>query len=258
MPSATTNSRSRRRNLGWFLASLGLGVCFALPAIATDQAAFAKTARDEFLEAKANYQAHTDDTELTWKFARTAFDFADYATNNNQRAALANEGINACRKALEHATNSAPLHYYLSLNLGQLARTKSLGALKLVGQMEREFNAARQLDEHINYAGPDRGLGLLYRDAPSFGSIGSRTKARQHLMRMVELEPNYPENRLLLAETLARWGDNDAALEQVKALEKLWDAAHAQFQGDAWASSWDDWNDRFQKLKKHLEPDGKG
>jgi hypothetical protein len=238
------------------LASIGLILAFTQPAIA-DQTAFATTARDAFLQAKTNYQAHAGDIELTWKFARAAFDCADYATNNNERASLANEGINACRKALEHATNSAPLHYYLSLNLGQLARTKSLGALKLVGQMEREFNAARQLDEHINYAGPDRGLGLLYRDAPSFGSIGSRTKARDHLMRVVELAPNYPENRLLLAETLSRWGDNDRALEQVKALEKLWDAAHAQFQGEAWASSWDDWNDRLQKLKKHLEPDGK-
>ncbi|MCX6930190.1 MAG: hypothetical protein NT154_44320 [Verrucomicrobia bacterium] len=59
----------------------------------------------------------------------------------------ADQGIAACRLAIMRETNSAPAHYYLGLNLGQLARTKGLGALKLVDQMEREFNRAHDLDE---------------------------------------------------------------------------------------------------------------
>ena len=62
------------------------------------------------------------------------------------------------------------------MNLGQLARTRGLSALKLVDQMEREFTRARDLDEHLDWAGPDRNLGLLYGDAPVIGSIGSRTR----------------------------------------------------------------------------------
>jgi len=36
--------------------------------------------------------------------------------------------------------NFAAAHYYLAMNLGQLARTKSVGALKLVKQMEVSSN----------------------------------------------------------------------------------------------------------------------
>ena len=92
------------------------------------------------------------------------------------------------------------------MNLGQLARTKGLGALKLVNQMEHEFTRARDLDEQLDWAGPDRNLGLLYRDAPAIGSIGSRTKAREHLKRAVELAPQYPENRLNLIEAYLQLG----------------------------------------------------
>ena len=38
----------------------------------------------------------------------------------------------ACRQALAQGSNSAPAHYYLGMNLGQLARTRGLSALKLV------------------------------------------------------------------------------------------------------------------------------
>ena len=65
------------------------------------------------------------------------------------------------------------------MNLGQLARTELLGALKLVKEMEREFKTAADLDKQFDYAGPERCLGLLYRDAPGWpASIGSRRKAR--------------------------------------------------------------------------------
>ena len=101
------------------------------------------------------------------------------------------------------------------MNLGQLARTKGLGALKLVDQMEREFSRARELDEQLDYAGPDRNLGLLYRDAPAIGSVGSRTRAREHLKRAVELAPQYPENRLNLIEAYLKWGERTGAYREL-------------------------------------------
>src|SRR5204863_9133981 len=98
-------------------------------------------------------------------------------------------------------------HYYLGMNLAQLAQTKMLGALKIVTQMEREFSIVRDLDEEFDQAGADRNLGLLYRDAPAIGSIGSRGKARQHLEHAVKLAPPSPENRLNLIETYLKWGE---------------------------------------------------
>jgi len=94
---------------------------------------------------------------------------------------------------------------------------------------------------------------LLYRDAPALTSIGSRTKARQHLQRAVELAPHYPENRLILIETLIKWGDRKTAREELKLLEDGLSAAKSEFAGPAWAGSWTDWDARLDKVRKTLE-----
>src|ERR1039457_6906966 len=108
------------------------------------------------------------------------------------------------------------------MNLGQLARTRGLSALKLVNQMQRAFTRAHDLEEQLEWAGPDRNLGLLYRDAPAFASIGSRSKAREHLKRAVELAPRYPENRLNLVETYLNWGEPNSAQRELTVLETTW------------------------------------
>src|SRR5438132_12182095 len=107
------------------------------------------------------------------------------------------------------------------MNQGQLARTRGLGALKIVDEMQREFIIARDLDAHFDHGGPERNLGLLYRDAPSLGSIGNRNKARVHLQRAAELAPEYPENRLNLIEAYLKWSDRNGARRELKALEDL-------------------------------------
>src|SRR6185369_16884080 len=163
---------------------------------------------------------------------------AEYATNATERVIIADQGIAACRRLLARNSNSGPGHYYLAMNLGQVACTKSLGALKLVDEMEREFKAARQLDEHLDFAGPDRNLGMLYYKAPAFASVGSRSKARLHLQRAVEVSPDYPGNRLNLIDAYLKWADNNGATRELKALEKLWPKARTNLTGEAWAESW--------------------
>ncbi|PYI89113.1 MAG: hypothetical protein DME26_01945, partial [Verrucomicrobia bacterium] len=154
---------------------------------------------------------------------------------------------------LAREPNSVPGRYYLGMNLGQLARTRGIGALKLVTEMEREFSAARDLDESFDNAGPDRNLGLLYRDAPGLVSIGSRARATQHLERAVELAPGYPENRLNLLEAFLKWNDRNGVRRELKALEQLWPRARTNLAGDSWTASWADWEDRRQKIRKKVE-----
>ena len=62
---------------------------------------------------------------------------------------LAQQGIAACRQLIARTPKSAPAHYYLAMNLGQLARTELLGAFKLVREMEREFKTAVGLDRFL-------------------------------------------------------------------------------------------------------------
>ena len=210
-------------------------------------------AKKSFQEANVRYQQQPGEAAAAWQFGRACFDLGEFATNHTQRASLAERGITACRLAIARESNSPPAHYYLAMNLGQLARTKGLGALRLVDQMEREFLRARELDERIDYAGPDRNLGQLYGDAPVIGSVGSRARAREHLKRAAELAPRYPENQLNLVEALLSWGDRTSANRQLRTLEDIWPAARTNFVGAAWAASWADWEPRLRKLQKKIE-----
>lgn len=206
-------------------------------------------AQKVYVAAKLNFAAGKTNEAAAWQFARAAFDRAEFATNDSERATLAEQGIAACRGALERNPKSAPAHYYLGMNLGQLARTKSLGALKIVNEIEREFQAARALDERLDFAGPDRNLGLLYRDAPSIGSVGSKSKAQRHLLRAAVLVPDYPGNRLSLAESALKWRDGKTVQRELAALDELWPVAQRKLAGDDWEASWVEWSVRRDQLR---------
>ena len=236
------------------LVVLTCAVASSAPAAISDAEA---AARQTYQSAQQQFRDSPSALDPAWQFARACFDLAEFATKSADRAKLAQQGIDASRQALARNSNSAPAHYYLGMNFGQLARTKGLGALKLVNQMEREFSVARALDEHFDHAGPDRNLGLLYRDAPAIGSIGSRSKARQHLTRAVELEPGFPENGLNLVESVWKWGDKDAARRELAALEKDLPASRARLTGPAWAASWADWDARLADWQRKLDTPSK-
>ena len=79
-------------------------------------------AQKVFVTRQKNYDTEPTNNVAAWQFARAAFDRGEFATNDTERAALAVQGIAACRKILERAPKCAPASYYLGLNLGQLAR----------------------------------------------------------------------------------------------------------------------------------------
>src|SRR5258708_2573305 len=166
-----------------------------------------------YFQARARLAHATNSAEAGWQFARAGFDWAEFAAGNAPRAQIAIEGIAACRQAIALNPKLAAAYYYLAMNLGQLARTKKLGALKLVDEMEINFKAAIALDPAFDYAGAHRSLGLLYLNAPGWpASIGSRAKARQPLQKAVELCPEYPDNRLSLLEAHLEWSEKKAAM----------------------------------------------
>lgn len=200
--------------------------------------------------ARERYAREPASAEAAWQFGRACFDRAEFAATDTERATLAVEGIAAMRPLVARAPKLAAAHFYLAMNLGQLARTKLLAALKLVDEMEHEFKAAHKLDEHFERAGPDRNLGQLYFQAPGWpASIGSRSKARKHLERAAELAPDFPENRLNLLEAYCRWKDSKGVRRELKAIAELWPAAKTNFTGAAWAASWADWEKRRGELQ---------
>jgi tetratricopeptide (TPR) repeat protein len=216
------------------------------------ESAAAVQARQAFVDARSRYESNITNNDAAWQFARACFDFAEFAQDKPERAHLAQLGMAAARNDIERDPKSAQGHYYLGMNMGQLARTETLGALRLVREMETEFSKARELDEHLDYAGPDRNLGLLYRDAPSFASIGNKNKARLHLRESIALAPDYPENRLNWIETCLKWDDRAAAAREMQSLENLLPQAKKQFTGEKWKVVWDDWETRISAAKEKI------
>ena len=232
--------------------------CFLLMALNVSadndpDATFAYRAEMAFNQAEAQYRSQMDNPTTAWEYARACYDWADWATNKAQRAAIARKGIAACQQSLLF-TNSAAAHYYMAMNKGQLARSETLGALKLVREMEHEFLAAADLDPGADFAGPSRGLGLLYRDAPGWPmSIGNRSRARDFLENAVTLAPDYPENILNLAESYLKWGDKAGARKELAALDALWPAAQKSLTGPHWELSWRDWTSRRDVLRTKVD-----
>ena len=200
-------------------------------------------------EAVERARRQSNDVTAAWELGRACFDLAEFATNNAQRAPLAEQGIAACRRAIALDSNSAPAHYYLALNCGQLARVKLFSALGLLDQMEAAFLRSMEIDPHFDYAGAHRALGLLYRDAPGWPtSLGSKKKARAHLDKAVELHPEYPGNRLNLLDSLLQWGEKKTVQSQIAVTEQMLKAARAKFSGEAWTFDWHDWDRLWKKI----------
>jgi tetratricopeptide (TPR) repeat protein len=220
---------------------------------------FRDRALSAYEKAVREHESHTADVSAACRLGRAIFDWAEFATNSTQRTELAERGIAICRKAVSAAPTNAAAHLYLGMNQGQLAKSRPFSALRLVREMESHFQSARVLDEQFELAAPDRLLGLLYQQTPGWpASIGNKFKARRHLARAVELAPDYPDNRLALAEALAEWKDWKSLAKEASAIIELWPRAKHRWQGVAWEESWVGWEQRWKELRailaKHSSP----
>lgn len=224
--------------------------CLAWSVAGAETNTFAARRELDFKTAQSRLQEKPDSVAALVRVAQTAFEWAEFARQDEPRASLAERGLEVARAALARAPTNGAAHYWLAMNSGQLARTKILGALKLVREMEEEFLRAIAFDEQTDFAGPDRYLGVLYRDAPGWPtSIGNKIKSREHLERAVSLRPDYPENQLLLLESLEKWGDKRGFEQQLPVTEKVLAEARLKFTGADWEQSWKDWDHRFPLLK---------
>jgi tetratricopeptide (TPR) repeat protein len=220
---------------------------------------FPARAEKAFSEARLLAQKDPKNSTNLIHLARVVFDWADFARNDEQREEIALQGIAAARAVIEREPTNSAAHYWLGMDLGQLARTKTLGALRIVREMEDEFHRARNYDPHTDYAGPDRSLGMLYRDAPGWPtSIGNRKKSREHFDHAVKLHPEFPDNQLGLLESFDEWGEKSNFVRQLPITEKTIAEARLRFTGPHWDYSWMDWTNRLAKMKGRSTASGQG
>jgi hypothetical protein len=240
---ATLNSPLIRR--------LAIALCVVLTAFATRaQTNFDAQFERAYTAAQTAYSTNSTNFDAALDLARAAFDWAELDKNKETRESIANIGMDAARTAIRLKSDSAPAHYYLALNIGQLARTKMLGALKLLTEMERELKRSIELDPKFDYAGATRTLGVLYMEAPGWpASIGNKTKARTLLEHALQLAPNYPDNHLTYLEALQKWKDTKTLAERLPIYETLLPKAKQEFSAPDWQDEWQDWDRRWQSIQ---------
>src|SRR5690242_5129200 len=123
----------------WFCASLGcVFAFFGCGVLAADTNTAAGWVQYQFEQAAAKFHADTNNADAAWQFGRACFDMADMQKDSSREAQFAEQGIAVSREAVGLAPNSAAAHYYLGMNIGELAGTRrSLSALRMVKDMER-------------------------------------------------------------------------------------------------------------------------
>ncbi len=208
---------------------------------------------------------------------RSAFSLQRHSKNlgrNGKLLYIHTQGTLQSTGALATASRTAApyslfhLSLILAICLNLIAQTNLAATVDLAASARKTFQ-----DAQIRYKKEPRNteaawqfaracfdladLATIYRDAPSMISIGSRTRAKKHLQRAVELAPNYPENRLNLIEAYLKWNDRNAAHNELKTLEELLPRARATFAGKAWEASWADWEERLRKIRKKVEEPSK-
>ena len=155
--------------------------------------------------------------DAAWRLARAAFVIADDAVGDaarQRRAKFANLGIDHARKAIALDGRGVEGPYYLAINLGLLASTKTLGAVEILPEMLKHGKRAAEIDPKFDHAGPLRLIGALLIKAPGWpASVGDPEEGGEHLARAVELAPEYPENHLFFCEALLA---NDKVVEAQK------------------------------------------
>lgn len=207
-----------------------------------------------YAEARKAWSADPSNPTKVIQFGRASFDHAEFATGNPQRGSIAEEAIGTLKTLIGREPKSGPAHYWLAMNLGQLARTKTLGALKLVREMEKEFLAAREFDKLQDFGGPDRNLGQLYFQAPGWPtSIGNRKKARVHVEEAAKLVPDFPGNQVALLDIATDAHDLKTAQEQIKALAEGRSRAREKFSGPEWQDDWHDWDSLRDRCQRKID-----
>lgn len=228
--------------------------CLLCNRVVAEETNFVAEAEAAYKAAQTAYSTNSQSLDAGIDLARTAFDYADLAPNDTIRESVANNGIATARAVIAAKTNSVGAHYYLALNIGQLARTKMLGALKLLTEMERELKLVIQLDPKFDYAGGHRTIGVLYLEAPGWPtSVGDKKKARLNLEKAVELAPEFPDNHMCLMEALAKWKEWKPLTDRMADYQAMVAAAKQKFTGSDWEYEWHDWTRRLQVIQTKLQ-----
>ena len=127
--------------------------------------------------------------------------------------------------AVETARSCGPepaCDYWLAVALGLQARERPSTASDGVARMLELLASAEASDPALEHGGPARVTALVLVRAPGWPlGPGDADAGLAAARRAVGVDPDYPPNRLALAEALLKHGERDAAAEQARAADDV-------------------------------------
>ncbi len=155
-----------------------------------------------------SYAVPADNASLQLQAAQEAFDRASQSKKRAEKIAISKKGMDYAAQCVNLKPKQAACYFYQALNTGLYYEARVFGYASGMVKIAQAAQQVTQLDPTFEQAGGYRILGQLYLKAPVF-NIGSNEvtrdldKSRDYLEQAVSLAPEYPENHLFLAETLA-------------------------------------------------------
>lgn len=145
--------------------------------------------------------------------AQVYFWLGDYATETADKEKYFGQGVDAGKKAVEAAPDSAAAHLWYASNMGNHGMIRGImSSLFYLGPIETHGKKSRDLDEAYFSAGALRLLGRFYQQAPGWPvGPGDAKKSETCLKRAVELAPNFGFNLTYLADLYLSKGRKDEA-----------------------------------------------
>jgi tetratricopeptide (TPR) repeat protein len=183
--------------------------------------------------------------------AERAQSMSGYKAKSKQKD-WAIKGKAYARRCIGIAPDEAECYYWRAVNTGLYHQVKVRGYQKGIKQMISDCETAIRLGKgSYDHGGPYRIPGEIYTKLPETGGRPDSTvrdldKALELLKRAVAIAPDYPENRIALAETLYKMDRFDEALNEL---------VLAKREARKWRSdiSYRDWQKTIKSLTRKIE-----
>jgi hypothetical protein len=147
---------------------------------------------------------------------------ADHESESELRRSAARQAVDAGQVCEQRAPRSPECLYWMAISLGVQARERRSTGLDAVDLMVERLQAAIETDPGLDHGGPHRVLALLYLRAPGWPTgPGDPDLGLDEARLAISEDPEYPPNRLCLAEALVATEDPESGRREYLAAAEL-------------------------------------
>ncbi|MBI2341271.1 MAG: tetratricopeptide repeat protein [Deltaproteobacteria bacterium] len=164
---------------------------------------------------------HPDSLTLkSWEKSLQLSISAVKTTDKQHKAKLALDGIANAEECIMKTPEEAACYYYHAINTGIYFGVHVIGYQDGLKTMISDCKKVIKLNDKFDHAGAYRILGKIYTDVPEMtmtknGITKNLEKAISYLQKAVQIDANYPENHIYLADAYFESGKKEEAISSL-------------------------------------------